>query len=82
MRSHVGFLSCLQDKTANLALSWSALKKPSWKLNFLYDFAIPSSSKNEKSCQTLEIIFGVFQLLETYCDCTSMPGEKIWGRQQ
>ena len=43
-----------------IALSWSALKKPSWDLNFLHIFAVPSSSRHEKCCQILERLFVVF----------------------
>ena len=39
------------------ALPWSALKKPSWELNFLHIFAVPLSSRHEKCCQILERLF-------------------------
>ena len=61
------FLSYLQDMTANPAnlaaifsLPWSALKKPSWKLNFLHIFAAPLSSMHEKCFQILERLFVAF----------------------
>ena len=42
------------------ALPWSALKKPSWELNFLHIFAVPLSSRHQKRCQILERLFVVF----------------------
>ena len=44
------------------ALCWSALKKPSWELNFLNIFAVPLSSMHEKCSQILERLFVVFPL--------------------
>ena len=65
LKSHDGFLSYLQDRTANLTaifcFHWSALKKPSWELNFFHIFAVPLSSRDEKCFQMLEILFVVFQ---------------------
>ena len=39
------------------ALSWSALKKPLWQLNFSHLSAILSSSRREKCFQMLERLF-------------------------
>ena len=52
----------------SFALSWSALKKPSWGLNFLHIFEIPSSSRHEKRCQMLKRHFGVFEYSRKHLD--------------
>ena len=53
------------------ALPWSALKKPSWELNFLHIFAVPLSSRYEKCCQILDRLFVLFHhfrnILCLYC---------------
>ena len=41
-------------------LPWSALKKPSWELNFLHNFAVPLSIRHKNCCQILERFFDVF----------------------
>ena len=68
LNSHDGFLSYLQNSTANsahwqhiFALLWSALKKPLWEFNFFHIFGIPSSSRHEKRCQMLQTLFLLFQ---------------------
>ena len=64
LNSHDGFLSYLQNSTANsahLAAHFcpilAALKKPPWEFNFFHIFGIPSSSRHEKYCQIFQTLF-------------------------
>ena len=43
------------------------LKKPSLGFNFLHIFRIPSSSRHEKCCLSLQTLFWDFNTLETHC---------------
>ena len=67
LNSHDGFLSYLQNSTANSAhlaahfCPASALKKPPWEFNFFHIFGIPSSSRHEKHCQMSQTLFWLFQ---------------------
>ena len=52
------FLAGWVANSVHLALSWSALKKPSWKFNFFHIFAILSSSRHTLSNVT-PIFYGI-----------------------
>lgn len=54
-------------RQAFFALSWSLLEKPLYKLNYLDNFAITSSTWHEKCCQILEMMFEVFFQINISC---------------
>ena len=61
------------------ALPWSALKKPSWELNFLHIFAVLLTSRHEKCFQILKRLLLYFTSLETYCASIWKNFIPFWG---
>ena len=77
LNSHGGFLRAGQKYAARWAelavLFCGWLKKPSWEFKFLHIFGIPSSSRHEKCCQMLEILFVLFHHSRNIpCICTCL----------